>query len=78
MQPIGTLALLMIGIYSDWLPAEGQCLNKFEYYSLAEVLHEGDYWPYGKCDEGFRIPDLRSKPTQDSERYKHQWMIKVK
>lgn len=77
--PIGTILLAMANMIAPgFMPAEGQCLKTLEYPELADVLHDGDNWPYGLCDGGFKIPDLRSKDTEDSERYHHKWFIKVK
>lgn len=61
--PVGALVYSIAPIHSDkWFEADGRCLRDSDYPALADALHEGDNWPYGRCDgEHFRIPDLRPK-----------------
>ncbi len=65
----------------NYLPADGRCLPISQYQELAEVIHDGDYWPYGKCigNDGFKLPDLRGsvKITQFGEQ-ESVWIIRVK
>jgi hypothetical protein len=60
---IGMLVYATVAtIPPHYLPADGRCVSVDQYPSLAEVLHNGDDWPYGRCeDHGFRIPDLTPK-----------------
>ena len=46
----------------EYMEAKGQCLNRDNFYELSELLHDGDYWPYGRCNNeiDFKLPDLRS------------------
>lgn len=55
---VGATFLLM-----GYMVADGRCLPIKEYPQLAETLHDGDNWPYGRCNynSGFRLPDLLSK-----------------
>lgn len=58
-QIIFSLALILNPF--DYLPADGRCLKINEYQELANILHDGDNWPYGKCnDYEFRLPDFKS------------------
>jgi hypothetical protein len=55
------IAILIHSIPAHYLPADGRCLDMARYSELANALHDGDNWPWGKCDDGhgFRLPDLR-------------------
>ena len=72
MELIGQV-ILGAAIPSDALPADGRCLSYIEYPQLAKILHDDKgYYPYGKCKDGFNLPDLRSN-IADS-----YYIIKVK
>lgn len=44
-----------------WKWADGSCVEDARYPALSRAIHDGDNWPYGRCDEThFRLPDLRS------------------
>jgi Phage Tail Collar Domain len=77
--PVGTiLIMLATANVPGWQPAEGQCLASSEFPELAEVLHDGKNWPYGKCLGGFKVPDLRTENTPTSDGKPTQYFIKVK
>lgn len=61
-----------ISIPVNYLPADGRCLDFKAYSELSEILHDKDYWPWGKCENGFNLPDLRGN-NKDSF-----YIIKVK
>jgi len=76
--PIGTIILMLASSHvPGWTLADGQCLQLQKAPELASALHEGDYWPYGQCEDGFRIPDLRSKQTPLSGSNPTAYFIKV-
>lgn len=62
-QIVGELSLFLTDApIRGWLPATGQCVKDADYIELASVMHEGDDWPYGRCDAThFRLPDLRGR-----------------
>lgn len=44
---------------SEWLDADGSCVADAEFRALSEALHDGNNWPFGRCDsEHFRLPNL--------------------
>lgn len=74
-QIIGEIILFVLGatIPQNHMIADGRCLDIREYSELADAIHDGDNWPYGKCEENkFKLPDLRSKQS------KAVYLIKVR
>lgn len=44
---------------NDYMQADGRCLKDKEYSRLARELHNGSFWPYGRCNKDeFRLPKL--------------------
>lgn len=61
---IGTILFIInLVLPTNFLPADGRCLAITAYPKLAEVLHDGSNWPYGRCmyNYGFKLPDLCDK-----------------
>lgn len=53
--PIGTLKYVIGG---DYQKADGHCLKIKDFPELADVLHDGSRWPYGRCNkDGFKLPN---------------------
>lgn len=68
---LAEIVFALASLSPDYLPADGRCLPLKEYPELAEVLHEGDNWPYGRCgNDGFRLPNLQGmvkiRPLDDT------------
>ncbi len=57
----GIIFTVVATIPFGYREANGACLQFKEYPELGEALHHGDSWPYGLCNGGFRLPDMRSK-----------------
>ncbi len=48
-----------------FLIADGHCVANADYPELADVLHDGDMWPYGKCDDNhFHLPNTCDKDNK--------------
>lgn len=59
---IGTVIFSLGSPQHGWKKADGSCLKDSNHPQLSSILHDGDHWPYGRCDATrFRLPDLRGK-----------------
>jgi len=63
MIAIGSIVFtIALSVPFGYHEADGSCLQFKDYPELGEVLHtDYNFWPYGLCKGGFRLPDLRSK-----------------
>lgn len=49
-------------VIPNYMVADGTCLADKDYPELARVIHEGNNWPYGRCDsEHFKLPNFCGK-----------------
>ena len=70
---VGTIIYVAVSmIIPNYIIANGACLADKDYVELANILHNGDNWPYGRCDaEHFKLPNTCDKDN-------NCMMIKVK
>ena len=79
MNEIATIVYVLASaaMYDGYHLADGSCLADKDYPELAKVLHDGENWPYGRCDRyHFRLPDLTAKVNNEMREFVA--IIKVK
>ncbi len=75
--PLGSLIAITTLLFpSNFMVAEGQCLKYKEYPALTIAADaKTDDYLYGKCKDGFLLPDVRHKDYKIGDPI---WIIKVK